>query len=221
MTLVIGAMLRVLIIGLVLLVGAMFLRPGAQRPLPAPVVATVLADPSLLPAVSLTDKTGAAFTTANLEDQFSFLFFGFTHCPDICPTTLSTLAAVRADWKATHIDLPEVVFVSVDPQRDDPARISEYLQNFDPDFHGVTGSLDALQPWLGALGVTVQSQRGTGQNNYNVTHNSTIYVVGPEARLLAVFSAPHEAAIIAADFLKIRQRYLRGPSSSLDPAPSS
>ena len=217
---VIGAMLRVLVVGLVLLVGALFLMPGGPRSLPPPAVATLLSDPRPLPHVGLTDKRGGAFQSSDLTGQFSLLFFGFTHCPDICPLTLNLLANVHRDWATPHIEAPEVVFVSVDPERDDPQRITQYLDNFDSSFQGITGPRDAMGPWLEALGVTVHIQRQPDGQPYTVTHNSTIYVVGPGAELLAVFSAPHDAAIIAADFLKIRQHYLNDPSRSADPSTS-
>lgn len=214
----IGAILRVLVVGLVLLVGAMFMFPDAQRPLPMPTTATMLSNPMPLPPVALTDKAGLDFSTADLRDRFSLVFFGFTFCPDICPITLNVLASLRSDWNAPNIAPPEVLFVSVDPERDDPDRIREYLENFDSDFQGVTGQRDAMQPWLDTLGVTVHIQKLSGGQSYNVTHNSTVYAVGPGAEFLAVFSAPHDAATIAADLLKIRQHYLRDHASQPDPS---
>jgi len=218
MTRVIGAMLRVLVVGLVLLVGAMFMLPDVPRSLPPPVVATMLSEARPLPDVRLTDKAGREFASADLGDGFSLLFFGFTHCPDICPLTLNVLASLHRDWATPHIEPPEVVFVSVDPQRDDPARIRDYLDSFDTSFRGLTGPPEAMAPWLTALGVSVHAQRAADGQPYSVTHNSTIYVVGPGTELLAVFSAPHDAAIIAADFLKIRQHYLHDRSRSSDPS---
>jgi len=106
----------------------------------------------------------------------------------------------------------------VDPERDDPAQITDYLGNFDAGFTGVTGPRDAMEPWLSALGVSVHMQRQPGGESYTVTHNSTIYVVGPGTELVAVFSAPHDAGIIAADFLKIRQHYLNDPPRPSEPS---
>ena len=217
MTRVIGTILRVLVVGLVLLASAMFLFPDEQRRLPSPTVATLLNDADPLPYIQLTDKTGQTFTSAELSNQFSLLFFGFTHCPDICPLTLSILATMHRDWSTPHISPPEVVFISVDPNRDNPTQISNYLANFDSNFQGVTGRREAMDPWLKALGVSVHIQHQPDGQPYNVTHNSTIYVVGPETKLLAVFSAPHDAATIAADFLKIRQHYFNNPLRSSDP----
>ena len=205
--------------GIVALVGALFAVSCSQPPPPQPVVATLLEPPLELPEVTLTDKADGVFTQEQLHGRFNLLFFGFTHCPDICPLTLAVLARMRAEWNTPHIDVPQVVFVSVDPARDNPAQIDTYLGLFDPSFQGVTGPREAMDPWLKALGVAVHMQPHAEGEPYTVTHNSTIYVVGPGGELIAVYSAPHDAAVIAADFLKIRDHYLR--TQAADPSTSS
>ncbi len=208
MTRVSGTELRVLVIALVLLAGAAVWVSASRQSLPAPAIATVLPEPLALPAVQLTDQRGLDFSTAELVGNFSLLFFGFTHCPDICPITLQTLANVDTELRARGLEPPRVVFVSVDPERDTPARIERYLGNFNANFVGLTGSQLALQPLLAALGVTVQRHQLPNQEFYNVTHNSTVYLVGPQAEWLAIFSAPHDASVIATDFVRVRQLYL-------------
>lgn len=195
--------------GIAALLGALCVASCSQPPPPPPVAATLLEPPLELPEVSLADKTGDAFTTEQLNGRFNLLFFGFTHCPDICPLTLAVLARMGAEWNTPHIDVPQVVFVSVDPARDDPERIDTYLGHFDPAFQGVTGPREAMDPWLKALGVAVHVDPHAEGEPYTVTHNSTVYVVGPGAELIAVFSPPHDSAVIAADFLRIRDHYLR------------
>jgi cytochrome oxidase Cu insertion factor (SCO1/SenC/PrrC family) len=199
-------MLRVLIVGLVVLVAAMFLlpRPGSSPPANA----TVLPEPRALPAVELVDATGKR---ANLDEvlrgRFSLLFFGFTNCPDVCPLTLKVLADARAGLATRFPNaVPQVVFVSVDAARDTPEKIAAYLQNFDAAFVGATSDGARLAPLLKTLGVSVQKHEHGGEN-YTVVHNSAVYVIGPEAEWIAVSSGPHDAAVIAADYLKIRQRY--------------
>lgn len=204
----IGTNLRVLAVALVLVAGATVWISGTRQNIPAPAVATVLSEPLPLPAVQLTDQRGLDFSTSKLEGNFNLLFFGFTNCPDICPITLQTLANVDAELQARGFEPPRVVFVSVDPERDTPAQIQRYLGNFNSNFLGLTGSQLALQPWLAALGVTVERHQHPGEAFYTVTHNSTVYLVGPQAEWLAIFSAPHDASVIATDYLRIRQRYL-------------
>jgi len=194
---------------LVVLVAAMFLLPRGERGAP-PQTATVLPTPRELGDVSFVDETGQAMSLSDLEGGFSLLFFGFTNCPDVCPLTLKVLADARAEIVRRAPRLaPRVVFVSVDPNRDTPERIAAYLDAFDPEFAGVTAADDDLQPLLDALGVTVERHMHGGAN-YNVVHNSAIYVLDPNAEWIAVSTAPHDAKVIASDYLRIRQRYRAG-----------
>lgn len=208
-------MLRVLIVGLVLLVAIVVWRPRPEQIAP-PASATVLPGTLGLPAVELVDQAGRPFALEQLTGNFALLFFGFTNCPDVCPLTLKVLADARASITAQAPgSVPNVVFVSVDPQRDTPEKITAYLKSFDPEFIGVTAPDEDLQPLLKTLGVTVEKHNHGGEN-YNVVHNSTIYVLGPDGQWIAVSSGPHNPATLASDFLKIRQGYLatrRTPSA--------
>jgi protein SCO1/2 len=198
-------MLRVLIVGLVVLVAAMFLMP---RPSNSPLAnATQLEPPLALPAVELVDTNGVPATLDVFRGDFSLLFFGFTHCPDVCPLTLKLLAETRASLVERFPKaVPKVVFVSVDPERDSPEQIAAYLRNFDPSFVGVTAADERHAPLLKALGVGVEKHRHGGES-YNVVHNSVVYMIGPGAELIAVSSSPNQPATLAADYIKVRQRY--------------
>jgi protein SCO1/2 len=200
---------KVLIIAFLLLAGGIIMLLTAERELPPPTVATLLEGGAQLPKVQLIDKMGQHFNTPDLSGKFSLLFFGFTHCPDICPLTLNVLANMHNDWATPTIAVPEVVFISVDHTRDDPSTITNYLENFNSTFQGLSGSLEALDPLLKSLGVLVHTQHQPGEQFYTVTHNPTIYVISPEQKLIAVFSPPHEAKTIASDFLSIRQHYFK------------
>jgi protein SCO1/2 len=198
-------MLRVLVVALVVLVAAMFLlpRPGSSPP----VTATLLSESLPLPDVELVDAAGQRADLATFRGRFTLLFFGFTNCPDICPLTLKVLADARAQVAERFPNaVPQVVFVSVDGSRDTPEKIAAYLQNFDAAFVGLTGEDVRLAPLLKTLGVTAQKHQHGG-DNYTVVHNPTVYMIGPEAELIAVSSPPHDAATIAADYIKVRQRY--------------
>jgi protein SCO1/2 len=96
--------------------------------------------------------------------------------------------------------------VSVDPERDTPAAIAEYLGHFDASFVGATGSESRLAPLVAALGVTVEKHHHDG-DHYSVTHNDTVYVIGPDAELVAIASGPHDPATLASDYIKILRRY--------------
>jgi protein SCO1/2 len=205
-------MLRILVVGLVGLVAALFLLPRAQRGAP-PQTATVLPEPRPLADVRFVDATGREAHFSDFKGEFTLLFFGFTNCPDICPLTLSLLAQVRADIASRAPRLtPRVLFVSVDPNRDTPERIAAYLKGFDPEFLGVTASDAELAPLLQGLGVAVEKHEHGGAN-YNVVHNSAIYVLDANAQWVAVSTGPHDPQIVASDFLRIRRRQSGRPSS--------
>jgi len=200
-------MLRILVVGLVLLVAAMFWLPRPSLVTPPPAVATLLPDSLALPAVHLTDKAKQPFAREDLQGTFTLMFFGFTNCPDICPLTLSVLAdSIALLEERAPGKVPAVLFVSVDPSRDSAEKIDAYLANFNSSFQGVTGPEAALAPWIETLGVTVH-RVDLGGEHYNVIHNGTVFVLNPDAELVAVFGGTsHDAETIATDFLRIAAR---------------
>lgn len=178
-----------------------------QRMLSAPagappdtLVATRLDIPVSLPPFSL-DGADGPFTNASLQGAWHVLFFGFTNCPDICPTTLATLADAVAVARQDIASL-NVVFVSVDPQRDGPADAARYAGHFDSDFIGITGNDDALLALTKPLGILYMSVP-QGDDAYTVDHSSSLLLINPAGELAAVFSAPHDATSIAADLVAI------------------
>lgn len=171
---------------------------------PPPEHATVLAPPRPLPELSLVDQTGAPFRRDRLEGRWSLLFFGFTHCPDICPTTLAELAEVRRLLgDLAPAEQPRVVFVSVDPARDSPAALARYVAHFDPAFTGVTGDAAAIRHLTQALGLPVFIGAPATDGSYAVDHGAAIFIVDPEAAWRAVSSAPHSAEGLALDYRRI------------------
>lgn len=216
----IGGLLRVLVVALVVLVAALMLlpRPGdiASRGTVAPqadaaetTVATVLDAPRALPAVTLVDKDGRPFTIDVLAGRPALVFFGFTHCPDICPLTLAVLAQAM-DALRNEQDAPAVLFVSVDPGRDTPALIKGYVEAFDPEFLGATADEDTLAPLIAALGVSVHKQQ-QGDAVYNVVHNGTVYLLDAGGRWVAIFGgSEHRAEDIVRDYRALRGRLAGG-----------
>lgn len=166
--------------------------------------ATLLAEPRALPAFDLVDQAGAAFGAERLRGHWTFLFFGFVNCPDVCPTTLATLAQVRkALADLPERDQPGVVLVSVDPGRDTPPVLARYVSHFDPAFTGVTGSPGAVESLTQALGAAVVVGAPAADGNYAVDHTAAIFLVDTEGRFAALFNTPHEAAAIARDYRRI------------------
>lgn len=174
-----------------------------RSPEPGP-DALVLQPPRALPEFRLIDHEGRRFDRDRLTGRWSMLFFGFTRCPDICPATLQVLARasdVLDDLPAGQ--RPQVVFVSVDPMRDDPETLAGYVPWFDPRFTGVTGKLPAVQVLTDSMGVAVSYRRQGETDEYSVDHTGALFLIDPEGRLHAIFAAPHDAARLARDYRRI------------------
>jgi len=156
-----------------------------------PKTAFVLPAPAPLPAFTLLDQSGTTVTADTFKGHWNLLFFGFTHCPDICPATMQILAAARkALAEANHQPMPRIVLVSVDPERDTPELIGRYVDYFGKDNLGVTGDLDELVKLTSALGIYFEKQAGDGEN-YAVDHSAAVLVINPDGAFHALFGGPH------------------------------
>lgn len=158
---------------------------------PVPVRATVLPAGNELPEFSLLDQDGAAIDRRVFEGQWDLVFFGFTHCPDVCPTTMALLGQVRQQLAAQAQDpLPRIVLVSVDPERDTPEAIGKYVDYFGEGNLGITGNLDEIRKLTGELGIYF-AKIETDNDDYSVDHSTVVLVFNPQGRFRALFSAPH------------------------------
>jgi len=163
---------------------------------------TVLRAPLPLGDFALGDHRGQSFDAARFDGHWSFVFFGYTYCPDVCPMTLSTFRAVRERL----VDEPDLqfVFVSIDPERDTPERLAEFVPYFHPDFIGVTGAPGEIANLTRTIGVHHQKAAGETGPDYLMDHSISVMLVDPEHRLAAIFSKPEDPDAIANAFSKIR-----------------
>jgi protein SCO1/2 len=177
-------------------------------PKPPEIGGYVLPTPKPLGAFELVDDRGKKVTAQDFAGRWSFVYFGYTYCPDVCPLTLVELADVKKRLaERTPSASVSVYFVSVDPQRDSPERLHEYVTYFDPDFHGLTGDIGAITALANATGAVFFVPPGQDEKTYLVSHSSSIALLEPAGDLRAVFAAPHDAAQVAGDFTKIYARY--------------
>lgn len=170
-------------------------------------VITLFPDPKPLTAFALTDHKNRVFDLASLKGKWSFLFFGFTHCPDVCPMTLAVLARAR-DSIAKHTAGAEdiqFVFISVDPNRDTVSKLGQYVDYFDTTFLGVTGDNAQIGSLAGQLGAAYQVEIKPGLENYPVYHSAAVFLLDPRARYHAVFTPPHDAEAISRRFKVVRE----------------
>jgi protein SCO1/2 len=156
---------------------------------------TWLPRPKPLGDFRLTDTTGRAFTRRDLGGAPTLVFFGFSHCPDVCPTTLMKLAQVRKRAGLTGL---RVLFVSVDPQRDTPPVLGLYVHAFDPAFLGLTGDLRSIGRLAADFGVAVNRVELPG-GDYTMDHSAVVFLLDARARIAAIFTPPLEVAALAAD----------------------
>ena len=174
-----------------------------QQPDPPPVIAGLLwPQPKTLSSFTLIDQENNIFTLADLHGKWSLLFFGFTHCPGPCPTTLAVMKQVREELEQVQ-DL-QFVFVTVDPARDTSARIKQYLASFHPEFIGLGGSTERLSALTEQIGLAYFLDQTESKENYLVDHSASLFLVDPQGRLVGIFSAPHEASSIVDRFDRIR-----------------
>ena len=160
-------------------------------------------EPKILPPFTVVDHQNNIFTLADLHGKWSFLFFGYTHCPDICPITLAVMDRVHKQLdRAQNV---QTVFISVDPERDTPARLGQYVTFFNPEFVGLGGSVEQIANLTGQIGVPYFLNKTDASENYLVDHSASLFLIDPQGRLVAIFSAPHDNGNITDRFNRIRQ----------------
>jgi protein SCO1/2 len=154
---------------------------------------------------ALTDEASKPYTLGSLKGRPTLVFFGFTHCPDVCPTTLARLAQIA---KQAAIPDLTVLLVSVDPARDKPEQLERYVHAFDPKFKGVTGEQAQIERIAREFGVAI-ARVELGSGDYTVDHSAAVFLLDDHARRVAVFTPPFEVQPVAADIRNVAAR-LRG-----------
>jgi protein SCO1/2 len=157
-----------------------------------------------LTAFALEDHHGKAFTLDRITGRWTLLFFGYTHCPDVCPVTLSVLKNAIALMAESGAEPLQVAFVSVDPERDTLEHMGAYVSHFSSDFLGVAGGDAELKDFARQLGVLYIHAEPDADGNYLVDHTAAMFLIDPRGHLVALFQAPHSAQTIARDVPQIQ-----------------
>lgn len=201
----------IVIFGFFLLVMAVTYVLTKPSPPPPELIGVLRPDFKPLHPFKLTDHKGAVFNEQSFQGKWSFVFFGYTSCPDICPTTLHVLNSVdgllkdRSDTGATD---SQIVFISVDPKRDTTEMLATYMSYFNDDFIGATADKTEIDKLVRQFGAGYMLEPETAPDQYTVAHTSAIFLVDPYARLSATFSQPHYPATIVSLYEKIQEYYL-------------
>ncbi len=163
-------------------------------------------NPRLIPAFSLQDERAQLLTPQALTGKWNLIFFGFTYCPDICPTTLAQLKLFYQELEPEVQLDTQVWLASVDPARDTPEQLRSYLEFFHPAFRGITGDFLEIHRFATALNIPFAKVPGGG-NDYMVDHSANIALVNPQGHSLGFFKAPLDISKLKRSFLTIREHY--------------
>lgn len=164
----------------------------------------VLETPRRFTDFALVDHHGQPFTKENLKGKWTLIFFGFTQCPDICPTTMATLNKTVDKLRSSEKEAYQVVMVSVDPERDTVDKLAEYVPFFNPDFVGVTGDPYQILNLTAQLNIAYHKVE-MGEADYTVDHSSQIVLINPMGDYHAILRAPHYP-----ETLRVVLRSIRG-----------
>lgn len=179
-----------------------FSEPATSQ-LPRTQTVRLFEPPRELPAFALRQSDGTPLVPGELKGHWTLVFLGFTHCPDVCPTTLATMAQAQKQWASIPDSTrPRVLFVSVDPERDSPDRIGEYAHAFHRDTLAATADVPALENFARSLSMVfakVAPEEGMPADEYSVDHTAAMAVLDPRGRMAGVIQPPLDARAIAAD----------------------
>ena len=177
----------------------------------AQVQGTKLDKPKPIPEFVLSENTGSVFTQADLHDQWTLIMFGFTSCPDVCPFTLQNLedAVAETSLRVRPDNIPKMVFVSVDPERDADT-VTEYAAYFHPNFKGVTGDREQIDRLVKATGSFYRfMQPDTLTGFYDVQHSAFVSVIAPDGQMHARLNPPFHTGKTAEFLARLQIQYRR------------
>lgn len=168
--------------------------------------AVVFDQPRIFSDLDLLDQHGEPFTKERLEGPWSLLFFGFTHCPDICPMTMADLARLVRDLPQDVAADTQVILVTLDPARDTPEQMQDYVAYFHPEFVGVTGEFLDIRRFANELNVAF-SKTTLSDDDYTVDHSGNIVIVNPKGDYHGFFRPPFEHERLTSTYLSIRRAF--------------
>ena len=174
----------------------------------AQVQGVLLDEPIDMPSFSFTNETGAEFSDTDLNDAWTLIMFGFLSCPDVCPFTLGNLeaAVTETSMRVRPDNVPKVVFVSVDPDRD-AEWVTDYAKYFHPDFEGFTGEREQIDTLIEATDSFYRLMRPDSTGYYEVQHRSSVSVIAPDGTLRAKLQPPFDPGLTAEFLARLQISY--------------
>jgi protein SCO1/2 len=205
----------ILIIGIALAIGIwrdnqdITPKESAQMFTSLPLSVGTALQPHRLPEFTLTDMNGNAFTNQSLKEHWSFIFFGYTHCPDVCPTTLGSLKQISQ--RLGNGANVQFLFISIDPEHDTPNQLKTFLQQakFHPtSFIGLTGDKAKIKQLANVIGIHVAENQDKTVSTEHIEHGGSILLINPEGKLAAIFTSTDKPNAIVKDFKDIVHHYV-------------
>lgn len=167
-------------------------------------------EPEKLSDVSLIDHNSDPFTEANFADKWTFIYVGYTFCPDACPMSLNTLNQMDGLLKQQDGPGADTLLVSVDPERDTPEHMKDYVKYFNSGFSAATGTPEAIKQFADQVSAIYSVPEDRSDPNYLVDHSSSIILINPDAAVQAIFTPPQSAEALAKDFRLLVAHYESG-----------
>ena len=176
---------------------------------PPPMVQSFIWPPLELEPFKLIQTTNQIFDETNFLGHWTLIFFGYTHCPDICPTTMATLAAVNKQLSNGYSfqNKPQILFVSVDPERDKLTVLKRYKNAFDPNFIAATANQEQLHRLVRQFGSKTVKISSDKKNQYWYDHPATVSLVSPDRSLMGMFLPPFNPTDISSQIETIAAWY--------------
>lgn len=166
---------------------------------------TYLEHPRAINEFALTGMDEKPFNNMSLNGKWTVVFFGFTGCGYLCPTTMAELGKMYRILQEKHTkDLPHVVMISIDPQRDSFDKLSHYVTSFNPAFYGAGGTekqIEAMTREMGVAYAKVANANSPDPQNYDIQHSGALMLFNPQGQLNAFFTTPHHAELLARDYI--------------------
>lgn len=166
---------------------------------------TFLNKPRKILPFALTGIDNKPFNNTSLKGHWTMVFFGFTNCGSICPTTMAELGKMyRLLQRKGTQELPHVVMISVDPDRDNADKLTQYVKAFDPHFYGASGDENSINAMTQEMGIAYSKIALSGDDDpqhYDIEHTGTVILLNPKGQLSAFFTMPHYASLLAKDYL--------------------
>lgn len=167
---------------------------------------TVYEKPRRFSEDRLIDENGEVFDFATLQGKWTLLFFGFTHCPDVCPTTMAEIRSMLTQAGAEVADNTQVILVSTDPARDTPAKLKQYVHYFSPDFKALTGEFLDLQRFANQLNAAFTKVPGMGEN-YLIDHSANIVLLNPKGDYQGFMRPPFKSETMRLAYQGVRNYF--------------